>query len=380
MKKVIIIGGGTAGTMMANALAKGMGEEIKNSNVSVTMISNQKEHLYQPGLLYIPFGLKTEEEIIRPVKEVVSPLVQIVFDEAIEFSTESKQVKIKSGQIYSYDYLVIATGSRPAVEEVPGLEEAGHIFYTLDGAKKLQKAMEQFEGGNVVMAVGLPHKCPVAPLEFTMMFEDWAREKGIREKTNITYCYPLQKPYGTESVAKLATKEFTARNINIETFFMIDHVDPERKELVSLDDTRIPFDLLVMIPPHKGANVTVKSSLTDNDEGWLPTDRQYLNHLDHDNIFVIGDATNLPISKAGSTAHFEVEILAENLTSIIRGGQANKRYNGKVFCFIETGLHKATYIAFNYDQPPKPVTPSKAVHWAKLSYNNAHWINLKGIL
>lgn len=140
MKKVIIIGGGTAGTMMANALAKGMGEEIKNSNVSVTMISNQKEHLYQPGLLYIPFGLKTEEEIIRPVKEVVSPLVQIVFDEAIEFSTESKQVKIKSGQIYSYDYLVIATGSRPAVEEVPGLEEAGHIFLHIRWSEKITKS------------------------------------------------------------------------------------------------------------------------------------------------------------------------------------------------------------------------------------------------
>lgn len=379
MKEILIIGGGTAGTMLANRLARDAAEEVRSGEVRVTVLSNKEEHLYQPGLLYIPFRLKKPEELMRKVKDVLHPSVRLLFGEAVHIDVERKIVTTDGGQRLSYDYAVIATGSHPNPEQIPGLSEAGHIFYTLDGALKLQQALDTFEGGKAVVAVGLPHKCPVAPLEFTMMFEDWARKKGIREKTDITYCYPLGRPYGTESVADLAQREFDQRGIRVETFFYMEEVDVAKRELVSMDGRRIPFDLLVVIPPHKGAPFALKSGFADED-GWMPTDRHRLTLLDQKDIFVIGDATNLPISKAGSVAHFESEILAANLVDRIRGGPGERLYHGKVFCFIETGLDRATYIAFDYTHPPNPVTPSKTIHWAKLAYNNMHWLNLQGIM
>lgn len=379
MKKLLIIGGGTAGTMLANKLAKGLTKEVEKRAVEITVISDKDYHVYQPGFLYIPFQLKRPEEIVRPIQEVMDPKVKIIFGTATEIKEKEKAVTLKSGKSLSYDYLIVATGSHPQPVEIPGLEEVGHMFFTMDSALKLQEAMKNFKGGRVVVAVSLPHKCPVAPLEFVMMFEDWTRKQGIRNETEITYAYPLAGPYGTASVAELATKEFEERNINIETFFFMDSVDTKNKELLSLDGRRLPFDLLVAIPPHKGAEVIKDSGFGDGDN-WLPTDRHQLNLENQDSIFVIGDATNLPISKAGSTAHFESEILADNLIDKIRGGEGNKKYNGKVFCFIETGLDKATYISFDYENPPKPVTPSKMVHYGKVGYNNMHWVNLKGIM
>lgn len=379
MKKFLIIGGGTAGTMLANKLAKGLSKEIQENQVDVTVVSDKDYHVYQPGFLYIPFQLKRPEELVRPIKDVIDSKVNILIDSAVEIKEQQKIVTLKSGKTLSYDYLILATGSHPQPVQIPGLEDTGHMFFTMDSALKLQEAMKNFKGGKVVVAVGLPHKCPVAPLEFVMMFEDWTRQMGIRKETEITYAYPLAGPYGTASVAELATKEFTERNIQIETFFLMDSVDTKKKELISLDGRSLPFDLLVAIPPHKGADIIENSSFGDHDN-WLPTDRNKLNLVDHDSIFVIGDATNLPISKAGSTAHFEAEVLAENLIDKVHGGEGNKQYNGKVFCFIETGLNKATYISFDYENPPKPVTPSKMVHFAKAGYNNMHWVNLKGIM
>lgn len=379
MKKFVIIGGGTAGTMLGNKLARGLANEIAEKEVSITIISEKDYHVYQPGYLYIPFHLKQPEDLIRPIEQVIDSKITLIIDKATEINDADKSVTLKKGATLSYDYLIIATGSHPQSIEIPGLDEAGHIFYKMDRALQLREAMDRFEGGKVVVAVGLPHKCPVAPLEFTMMFEDWARQKGIREKTKITYAYPLAGPYGTASVAELAVKEFGERDIAIETFFMIDHVDAKKKEIVSMDGTRLPFDLLVVIPPHKGSELVREAGLGDSG-GWLPVDRHKLNLDNKEDIFVVGDATNLPISKAGSTAHFESEILAENLIEKVKGLPGNRRYNGKVFCFIETGLNKATYISFDYENPPKPVTPSKMVHYAKAAYNSGHWVNLKGIM
>ncbi len=379
MKKLLIIGGGTAGTMLANKLAKGLVQEIESGEAEITIVSNKDFHVYQPGFLYIPFQLKRPEELVRSIYDVIDSKVRIIIDEAVKINESDKRVTLRSGSILSYDYLILATGSHPKPEMIPGLEEAGHTFFTMDTALKLQKAMNEFQGGKVVVAVNLPHKCPVAPLEFVMMFEDWARKRGIRNKTDITYAYPLAGPYGTASVAAMAEREFKARDIKIETFFIMEKVDVKNKELVSLDGRRLPFDLLVAVPPHTGADLIKDSGFGDRD-AWLPTDRHKLTLENHQSIFVIGDATNLPISKAGSTAHFESEILAENLMDMVRGGQGNKQYTGKVFCFIETGLDKATYISFDYENPPKPVTPSKMVHFAKVGYNNMHWVNLKGIM
>lgn len=379
MKKVLIIGGGTAGTMLANKLSKGLAEEIEAGKAQITVVSNKDFHVYQPGFLYIPFQLKRPEELVRPIEEVIDSRVRIIIDEAVKINEHEKRVTLRSGGLLSYDYLILATGSHPRPELVPGLKEAGHTFFSMEDALKLQRAMNEFKGGKFVVAVHLPHKCPVAPLEFVMMFEDWAKKRGIRKKTEITYAYPLAGPYGTESVARLAEREFKARDIKLETFFIMEKVDVKKKELVSIDGRRLPFDLLVAVPPHTGAEVIIENGLGDKD-GWLPTDRHKLHLENRSSVFCIGDATNLPISKAGSTAHFESEILSENLINMIRGGEAHKQYNGKVFCFIETALDKATYITFDYENPPKPVTPSKMVHFAKVGYNNMHWVNLKGIM
>lgn len=378
-KNVVIIGGGTAGCMIANLLARGLKTEINQRTVQITVVSDQEIHIYQPGFLYIPFHLKQPEELIRPMDQVINTHVHVILDRATQIDTHKQNVHLEKGESLPYDYLILATGSHPKVEEIPGLQEGGHMFYTMESALRLRDAMDHFHGGKVVVAVGLPHKCPIAPLEFTMMLEDWARQQGFRKQTEITYAYPLAGPYGTASVAEWAEKEFNNRNIHIETFFMIDHVNPEENVIVSVDGRKLSYDLLVVIPPHQGANVVRESKLGDK-EAWLPTHRHHLRLDGQENIFVIGDATNLPISKAGSTAHFEAEILSHNLINLLRGKKGEKPYNGKVFCFIETGLNQATYISFDYENPPKPVPPSKWVHFAKSGYNEMHWVNVKGIL
>ncbi len=377
-KRILIVGGGLAGTIVANGLCRQIREELQSGAVTITMIGATDTHMYQPGLLYVPFGRIRESELFREQRKVLDRRVVYLIDPAKHIDVEKKQVVTQSGKAYGYDYLVIATGSRIRPDLIPGMVEGGHWFYDLDGARKLRDALNNFQGGRVIVNVNAPHKCPVAPLEVTFMLRDFFAGKGILDKTEITYTYPIGRLHALEPVAHWAVPEFERHGIKSETFFNTKEVDPAAKTITSEEGVTLPYDLLITIPSHSGAQVISDSGLGNG--GWVPTHRETLLRDGSTDVFVVGDTTNIPISKAGSTAHFEADTIVDNLTSLIKEGRWARNYDGKVFCFVETGLNAGTYVWFNYTTPPNPGPPSQMVHWFKLAYNRLYWLSARGLL
>ena len=263
-------------------------------------------------------------------------------------------------------------------ELIPGLAEHGQSFYTEETAIKMFRALQAFQGGRVVIAMGVPHKCPMAPLEITFMLHDYFKDRGIRDKVQLHYTYPIGRVHSLENVAKWAAPEFDRLGITVETLFNLKEVDGNAKLVRSEEGTETPFDMLISVPAHRGMEVLEKNKLGVG--GWIPTNRHQLNMEGRKNVFAIGDTTNIPISKAGSTAHFEAEVLGENIAAMIKLGAPVRDYDGKVFCFIEAGKDRATYAMFDYLNPPDPRPPTKAVHWFKTAYNKLYWISARGLL
>lgn len=377
-KKIVIVGGGLSGTIVANGLCRQLREELSSGSVTITMLGTSDKHLYQPGLLYIPFGRIRESELFRDQRKVLDRRVPYFIDPATHIDVEKKTVATKSGKTYAYDFLVVATGSRIRPDTIPGMEEGAHWFYDLDGARKMRDALQGFQGGKVVVNVNAPHKCPVAPLEVTFMLRDFFAAKGVLDKTEITYTYPIGRLHALEPVAHWAVPEFEKHGIKSEIFFNTKSVDAGAKTITSEEGVTLPYDLLVTIPPHTGHQVITDSDLGKG--GWVPTERNTLLREGSSDVFVVGDTTNIPISKAGSTAHFEADTIIDNLSSLIKEGRWARNYDGKVFCFVETGLTSGTYVWFNYTTPPNPGPPSQMIHWFKLAYNRLYWLSARGLL
>jgi len=368
-KQVVILGGGVGGTLVANLLAK----KLKAHEADIIVIDRTGDHVYQPGFLYVPFGWEEPANLARPEESLLYPRVKLVRDTVAVVDVKSRRVATEKHGEIPYDFLVLATGSHVHPEEVPGLKEASHHFYTATAAMQLRAALEKFKGGRVVVGVaGVPYKCPPAPLEFAFMFDWVLRQKGIRQKTELHYISPLPRVFPIESVAAVTAPMLEERGYHIHTFFNVESVDPAKKELVSLEGETIPFDLLVLVPPHRGADVVTRSGLAESG-GWVPTDRHTLKVEGPDGIYAIGDATNLPISKSGAAAHFEGEIVAGNIVQELRGEKPSHQYNGHVMCFLESGNNRATILNFDYEHPPKPPTPSVLWHMGKLVMNKSYW-------
>lgn len=374
--RILVVGGGMGGTILANNLARRLSGEIKAGKASITMLSASDKHMYQPGLLYVAVGKMTPDELYRDQVSLLESSITFRVDPVTKFNLKENNVVTESGKQYDYDIIVVSTGSRAHAEGTPGLNENASQFYTEADAVNMFKTLQNFEGGKVVVAVGVPHKCPMAPLEITFMLADYFKERGIWDKVQLHYTYPIGRVHSLEPVAKWAQPEFDRLGITYETLFNMKEVVPGK--VISEEGTEQEYDLLVTIPSHKGMQV-----IEDNDlgaGGFIPTNRTRLNIEGYENAFVIGDTTNLPISKAGSTAHFEAEALAENIAATIKIGQPVRDYDGKVFCFIEAGEGRATYAMFNYQNPPDPKAPTKGIHWFKTAYNKMYWASARGLL
>lgn len=376
--KILIVGGGMGGTILANNLARRLQGEIKSGKARLTMLTASDKHMYQPGLLYLAFGRMAPDELYRDQASLLEPCIALHVDPVEQFLLDQNRVKTRGGAIHDYDVLVIATGSRPVPETIPGLVESSETFYTEATAIKMFKRLQAFEGGKVVIAVGVPHKCPMAPLEITFMLHDYFKDRGMLDKVKLHYTYPIGRVHSLENVAKWAAPEFDRLGITYETLFNIKEVDGRAKVVRSEEGTEAAFDLLISIPAHRGMEVIEKNGLGQG--GWIPTNRQKLNMEGRQNVFVLGDTTNIPISKAGSTAHFEAEALGENIAAMVKLGAPVRDYDGKVFCFIEAGKDRATYAMFDYQNPPDPKEPTRAVHWFKMAYNKLYWVSARGLL
>ncbi|MCA0427214.1 MAG: FAD-dependent oxidoreductase [Bacteroidetes bacterium] len=393
MKRLVILGAGTAGTMMANHLHK----SLSRPEWEITIIDEKEEHHYQPGYLFLPFDIYEPEDIVKTIDEFIPKDVHLVRSGIDKIEADSNKVLLSNGDVLHYDVLIIATGAKIAPEEIPGMQdEAWHKsvfdFYTFEGSLALRNKLREWEGGRLVVHITeMPIKCPVAPLEFAFLADSYFKNKHMRERVEITFVTPLSgaftKPKATEALDHLLAE----KQIHIESDFAIERVDSINKKIVDYGGREIPFDLLVTVPTNKGDECIERSGLGD-DLNFVPTNKATLQSLAHDNIFVLGDASNIPASKAGSVAHFEAEILTENILRFIHGEPLKEEFDGHANCFIETGGGKALLIDFNYTHEPVEGTfpfpgvgplrllkESRMNHMGKLAFRWIYWnMLLKG--
>jgi sulfide:quinone oxidoreductase len=293
----------------------------------------------------------------------------------VRIDPAAKQLQTADGQTHAYDYLVLATGSRNVPQEVPGFAEGADHFYSEEASLALEKKLANFTGGRVVTGVAsVPYRCPPAPLEFTFLLEASLRARGLRDASEIHYVFPINRPFPIQSVADFVTPLLEKRGIQVHTFFNTESVDPERKVVSSLEGEDLPYDLLVLTPPHSGQQVIIDSGLADRD-GWIPTDRNTLRVKGYEdaNLFAVGDATDLPVSKSGSAAHYEGHVVAETIAAEVQHRPIRQLYHGRVACFLEAGDGQATFLWFDYDHPPQPPKPRRLWHLEKAALNTFYW-------
>jgi sulfide:quinone oxidoreductase len=388
MRHLVVLGAGTAGTMAVNKLRP----RLPADEWDITVVDRSEEHHYQPGYLFVPFGTYRADEIVKPRAGLITSGVRQVTAEIDEVVAEERLVRLADGEELRYDQLIIATGTHPNPDETPGLgepearERGVHSFYTLEDAVALREALERFDGGRLVVnLVELPIKCPVAPLEFAFLAEAWLREHGLRERTEVTYVTPLDGAFTKPLAARELGGMFDERGIALEADFMLERVDLDGRLLVSYDEREVPFDLLVTVPLNMGAPFVGRSGLGD-ELNHVKVDKHTFLAVGHDDIFALGDAANLPTSKAGSVAHFAVDVFVDNFLRHVDGLEMQQRFDGHANCFIESGDGKAMLLDFNYDTEPllgtfplpqigplKLLAESEANHWGKLAFRWIYW-------
>lgn len=393
MNRLLILGAGTAGTMMANKMRKALSSDEWN----ITIIEKERDHFYQPGFLFIPFGYSNRKDIVKPGQIFFSSGIDIVYNEIDRIESEKNRVYLNDETYFDYDILIIATGARISPEDTPGLkgelwQKSVFDFYTLEGAEALAIFFKTWEGGNLVINIAdNPIKCPVAPLEFAFYADDYFTKKGIRNKVNIVYVTPMSGAFTKPKASKLLGFLLQKRNINIITDFFLGEVDNENKKILDFGGREVPFDCLITIPLHSGDPVISKSGLGD-DFGFVKADKNTLQSISNKNIFVIGDAGNFPSSKAGSVAHFQAEVLRENLLSFINNKPLKASFDGHSNCYVETGYGMGILIDFNYTTEPLPgmfpipvigpfalLKETRLNHIGKLFFKWIYWnILLKG--
>jgi sulfide:quinone oxidoreductase len=360
MTRILVLGAGTAGTIMANRLRRLYAPEVRDKRMSITVVDQDDEHVYQPGLLFIPFGGYSPDQVVRPRREQLHPDVSYVQQSIARVETIENTVYLGDNTRLRYDVLIVATGARVVPSETDGLTGPGwrqktFDFYTLDGANALARTLADWPGGRLVVdIIEMPIKCPVAPLEFAFLADAFFTKRGIRDKVRITYVTPLDSAFTKATCARALTHLLAEKGIELVTEFNAGRVDGEAGTLFSWDDREIPFDLLVTVPVHMGAEFVSRSPGLGDDMDFVTTDPHTLQSGAAPNVFAIGDAANLPVSKAGSVAHFEAEILEENVRRFLAGEPLRPEFDGHANCFIETGHDKALLIDFNYDVEPLP--------------------------
>ena len=393
MKNLLILGAGIAGTIMANKMRK----DLSRNEWNITIVERDRNHYYQPGFLFIPFGIYKRRDIIKPERKFIPSGVDIIFQEIVNIDTSKNKVELKDGINLDYDVLIIATGVHLSPEDTSGLK--GELwqknifdFYSLEGSEALAEFFRSWEGGNLVINVAdNPIKCPVAPLEFAFYSDAYFTKKGVRDKVNITYVTPLSGAFTKPKASELLGSLLGKRNINLVNDFFLAEVDNKNKRILDFGGREVPFDCLVTVPLHVGDPVISKSGIGD-EFGFVRANKNTLQSVIHKNIFVIGDAGNFPSSKAGSVAHFQADVLHENLLSYINNKPPQASFDGHSNCFIETGYGKGILLDFNYDTEPLPgvyplsflgplslLRETRINHYAKMLFKWIYWnILLKG--
>lgn len=394
MKKLVILGAGTAGTMMLNKLSIA----LDKNEWHITIVDQHEKHYYQPGFLFIPFDIYDCKDVIKPKRDFFPPGTDVIMSGIKKIDPKKNRVLLENRKVLPYDYLIIATGAKIKPDETDGLKDKlwqKNIFdfYTIEGACALRDFFKHWKGGKLVLNITeMPIKCPVAPLEFVFLADSFFTERGIRDKVDIHFVTPLPGAFTKPKASSILGDFLNKKNINLTTEFNIARVDNDEKKIISWDEEEIPFDVLITIPTNMGDEVIERSGMGD-ELNFVPTDKHTLKSKEYDNIFVIGDATDLPSSKAGSVAHFQADVLFENFLSAIDGREMQEKFDGHANCFIESGFGKGILIDFNYDTEPLPgkfplpgvgpfslLEETKTNHYGKVMFRWVYWnLLLKGL-
>ena len=395
MKTLLILGAGTGGTMVANKMV----HELNSQEWEIIVVDRDETHYYQPGLLFIPFGIYSSRDVQKPKRDFIPNGVKLILSDIELIEPDQNRVTLtRDKQVINYDYLVIATGTHIQPGETEGLLDGGgwrkniFDFYTPDGAVDLAGFLKFWKGGRLVLNVAeMPIKCPVAPLEFLFLADWFFHEKGIRDKVEIVYATPLDGAFTKPRAAGILGGMLESKKITIEPNFNIGEVDNKKQAIRSWDEREIPYDLLITVPTNMGSEVIAKSGMGD-ELNYVPIDKHTLQSNSWENVWVIGDAGNTPTSKAGSVAHFMLDVLIENMLRHIEGLEPLPDFDGHANCFIESGFEQGILIDFNYDVEPLPgkyplpglgpfslLKESPANHWGKMMFRWMYWnILLKG--
>jgi sulfide:quinone oxidoreductase len=394
MKSLVILGAGTAGTTVANRLHA----LLDADQWRITVVDQNETHYYQPGFLFIPFGIYSKNDVVKPKRDFIPAGVELIMSPIEHIDAEHNRVVLgKDKRILSYDFLVIATGCQIRPEQTPGLKDGAwgntiHEFYTVDGAVALAKHLRTWRGGRLVVnVVDNPIKCPVAPLEFLMLADSYFTEHGLRDQVDITYATPLPGAFTKPIAARHLGDILERKRIKVVPEFLIERVEPDARRIVSYDEQSLEYDLLISVPLNMGDEVIARSGLGD-DLNYVPVDKHTLQSTKFPNIFALGDAASLPTSKAGSVAHFAVDCFADNFLRLIDGLDLLPTFDGHANCFIESGFGKGLLIDFNYDVEPLPghyplpgigpfslLQETEMNHWGKMMIRWMYWnLLLKG--
>lgn len=387
MKKLLVLGAGTAGTMAVNKLRP----RLDPGEWQITVVDQKPCHYYQPGFLFVPFGIYRAQDVMKPRRDFIPAGVDIDLTGIEGIDTAKQRVALTDGRHLDYDYLVIATGTHPTPSQTPGLDgpalgDTIHHFYTLEAATALYERLRTWEGGRLVLNImETPFKCPVAPFEFTFLADWWFHEKGMRDRVEIVFATPMSEVFTKPVAARHLSYLLGEKGIAVETDFYVERVDTDRNTLVSYDERELPYDLLVTVPVNMGAEVIAHAGLGD-ELNHVPVDKGTFLSPEHPNIFAIGDAADLPTSKAGSVVHFAVEGFAENFPRYVEGLPMLEQFDGHANCFIESGFGKGLLIDFNYDTEPLPgkyplpgIGPFSLLqetvtnHWGKMMFRWVYW-------
>lgn len=390
-RHILILGGGTAGTIMANRLARHYAPDLKVGAIDISVVDENDRHVYQPGLLFLPFGIYDAEDVVKARGKQLPPTVHYVQAAIAHVNTDAALVVLEDGRQLAYDVLIIATGTRTAPDETegmsgPGWQERVFDWYTLEGASGLGKAMATFNRGNLVISItDMPIKCPVAPLEFAFLADWYFQQRGVRDQVTISYVTPLDAAFTKPAAAQALAHLLEEKGIHLVTEFATGSIDGAAGKLISFDEREVAFDLLAVVPVHTGATFLLKSPGLANSMGFVKTNPATLQSKHRPNIFAIGDATDVPASKAGSVAHFEAEVLEQNVIQFLAGEPLTNTFDGHANCFVETGFHKALLIDFNYDTEPVTgsfpfsvgplslLKESRLNHLGKMAFKYVYW-------
>lgn len=370
MQRVLIVGGGTGGTMLANTLDK--------RRFTVTMLSASAQHLFQPGLLYMAFQ-GASARLLRHERSLLRRHVKWVQDRAVHIDLSRRVVRAESGAHFEYDALVLATGIVTDPSQIPGLAEVnaqfGDYHSTVAQARKLWAALNSFSGGTIVLGQSSPLcKCPPSPAEGILLAEEFLRKKGLRNKARLVFFTPYPRAYPAEPMNDVIEPILKKRGIEIFPIFDLDRMDPATRTIFSIEGDQIQYDLPIIIPPFTGADIAYEPASVVDESRLVITDRASLRVKGVEGAFALGDGTNLPTSKAGVGAHLEAKVIAKALA----GEPAS--FDGRTHCPVDLGGGLGTFVIGSYTERVAPYAPSRIKHWMKKMMAHIYWLSLRGTL